>query len=515
MALTAETSGGNRLSAIVHSLSLKTGDGLSARFAKQLFNEVDDAEFETYGTSDLVAFAADAFDSFRQRRPGEPKTVLRQRFAGETELLAVDIVNDDMPFLLNSVLGALRALGLVPELVAHPIFEVRRNAQGILTALNAAAPASNGIPRESFIHLQIRKLGHQPPAAQIEEALSRVLSDVKTVVSDFAPMAGRLNIAIGQLERNPPPATAETIAESLAFLRWLLANNFVFLGIREYGYAGDQEHGQLMPHPELGLGLLRDPDVTVLRQEGDDRTLTPQGRAYFLNSPPVIVAKANSKSTVYRRIHMDTIGVKLYDAGGNITGGVLIAGLFTASAYNLPTRNIPLLRQKAGKVLRSSGYPPESHSGRALLNVLESFPRDELLQISPDQLARISEEVLKIDLTPRPRVFVRRDEFRRFVSVFVYVPRERHNTQVRIAIEKMLENAFDGRLESATPFFPESAMVRIHFVLWRKDADLRNPAEPNLESQVEAIITTWGDELRDCILQRYRRRGVRDCREIP
>ena len=137
MAFSAETSSVSKLSAIIQSLSRQTGDGLAARFAKHLFNEVDTAEFETYGTSDLVALAAGAFESFRQRQPGKPKIVLRQRFAGETELLAVDIVNDDMPFLLDSVLGALRELGLVPELVAHPIFEVRRNREGILDRSSA------------------------------------------------------------------------------------------------------------------------------------------------------------------------------------------------------------------------------------------------------------------------------------------------------------------------------------------------------------------------------------------
>ena len=503
MALIAETSSVSKLSAILESLSRQTGDGLAARFAKQLFHEVDTAEFEIYQTSDLVALAAHAFESFRQRQPDEPKIVLRQRFVGDTELLAVDIVNDDMPFLLNSVLGALRELGLVPELVAHPIFEVRRNGEGLLTTLKPAAPLPDGVARESFIHLQIRKLGPQPPAAEIEMALSLVLRDVKIAVSDFPAMFARLNLAIVQLERNPPPATAETNAESLAFLRWLLAGNFIFLGVREFAYAGDQEHGELVPRPELGLGLLRDEAVSVLRQGPEEHRLTPQGRAFFLNSPPVIVVKANSKSTVHRRIHMDTIGIKLYGAGGNIIGGVLLTGLFTATAYNQSTRRVPLLRQKVGKVLRSSGYPPESHSGRALLNVLETFPRDELFQISPGELARISEEVLKIDLTPRPRAFIRRDEFRRFVSVFVYVPRERHTTQLRLKIEKMLEKAFDGHLESATPFFPESPMVRVHYVVWRKEGDLCNPSEAYLESEVEKIITIWTDEFRDLILQRY------------
>ncbi len=513
MALSAETSSVSKLSAIVQSLSRQTGDALAALFAKQLFHEVDATEFETYGTNDLIVFAADAFESFSQRQQGEPKIVLRQRFVGDTELLAVDIVNDDMPFLLDSVLGALRELGLVPELVAHPIFEVWRNRKGIVTTLKPAAPSPNGVPRESFIHLQVRKLGPQPPASEIEKALRLVLRDVKTVVADFPSMFARLDLAIAQLERNPPPATAETNTELLAFLRWLLSVNFIFLGVREFGYAGDQEHGELIPRPELGLGLLRDDAVSVLRQAPDEHRLTPQGRAFFLNSPPVIVVKANAKSTVHRRVHMDTIGIKLYGAGGNITGGVLVAGLFAATAYNQSTRRVPLLSQKVSKVLRSSGYPPDSHSGRALLNVLETFPRDELFQISPDQLARISEEVLKIDLTPRPRAFIRRDEFRRFVSVLIYVPRERHNTQVRLQIEKMLEKAFGGHLESATPFFPESAMVRVHYVVWRRQGEMQNPSEAYLETEVETIITTWSDEFRDLILQRYGSAGYEHVRK--
>jgi glutamate dehydrogenase len=507
MTFSAETAGGSKLATVIRHLSGQAGDGLAAQFAKQLFDEVDTAEIDAYETGDLLAFAADAFESFRNRQPGRPKVVLRQRSVEKTEFLVVDIVNDDMPFLLDTVLGELRDLALIPELVAHPVFEVSRAPDGALTALGPARAHPNGIPRESFIHLQIRKIGPQPPDGELEKALSRVLAQVKTVVSDFSAMTGRLERAIAQFEHNPPPARAETNAESIAFLRWLTANNFTFLGIREYGYSGDRETGQLLPRPELGLGLLRDDDLTVLRRGAEERRLTPESRAFFLNSPPVIVAKANSKSTVHRRIHMDTIGIKLYGDGGNIAGEMRVAGLFTASAYNLSTRNIPLLRLKVDRVIRSSGYPPESYSGRALLNVLETFPRDELFQISAEQLARISEEILKIDLTPRPRLFVRRDEFGRFVSVFVYVPRERYNTDTRVAIASMLEETFDGRFESFTPFFPEGATVRIHFVVWRKDVELRNAEEADLEKAVEKIMRTWSDEFRDRLLQHYGNAG--------
>ncbi|MBI4723456.1 MAG: NAD-glutamate dehydrogenase, partial [Rhodomicrobium sp.] len=208
-------------------------------------------------------------------------------------------------------------------------------------------------------------------------------------------------------------------------------------------------------------------------------------------------------SAVHRQVHMDTIGIKLYGEGGKIEGEMRVAGLFTASAYNLSTTSIPLLRLKVEKVLRSSGYPLDSYSGRALLNVLETFPRDELFQISADQLARISEEILKIELTPRPRVFIRRDEFGRFISALVYVPRERYSTGVRVSIVKMLEEAFGGRLESVTPFFPEGAMVRMHILIWRMDVELRHAAEEDLEKKAEKIVRTWSDEFRDLILQHY------------
>ena len=187
-----------------------------------------------------------------------------------------------------------------------------------------------------------------------------------------------------------------------------------------------------------------------------------------------MVAKGNDKSTVHRRAHMDVVAIKLHGEGGKITGQLRIAGLFTASAYNLSTLSVPLLRQKIVKVLRGSGYPAGSFSERALLNVLETFPRDELFQISAEQLVRVTDGILKTSLTPRPRVFIRRDGFERFISAFVYVPRERYNTQVRVEIVKTLEEAFGGRLESFTPFFPEGSMVRIHIVIWREEESLKD-----------------------------------------
>jgi glutamate dehydrogenase len=487
----------------MQNLSERVPGELAARFAEELFARVDAGELEAYDPASLALLAAGAFESFRIRPPGKPKVVLWERTLKGMDFLAIDIVNNDMPFLLDSVVSELRGRGLVPELVAHPIFEVSRDRGGELTALHGGPAPADGAPRESFIHLQIRKTGPLPPSGEITDAILRVLADVNTVVSDFEAMTGRLERAIAEFEANPPPAAPEVNAEAMAFLRWLNANNFTFLGTREYAYTGSRVAGQLEAIPDSGLGLLRDESMLLLRHGLSQPEFTPQIRSYFLSSPPVIVAKGNGISTVHRRRHCDIIGIKLYGKGGKIAGHLRIAGLFAASAYNLSVLNIPLLRHKAAIVLRGSGYAAGGHSERALLNALETFPRDELFQIPVEQLARIAGEIVKTDLTPRPRVFVRRDEFERFISAFVYVPRERYDTGVRVAIVKALEEAFGGRLESFTPFFPEGAMVRIHFVIWRTNGPLKDVAEESLERAAAKIVRTWRDELCERILTQY------------
>ena len=506
MAMPAEDDQSVKFDEILARMKGQPRADLAARFAATLFAQVDMAEFAAYTVDELSAIAAQGFEHLLRRRPGEPKVDVREHKAGATSFTIVDIVNDDMPFLLDSVLGQLRDMGLTPELVAHPIFAVQRDAAGELTALHDASNSTHGLRRESFIHLHLRRIENEGAREALLPALLTVLGKVKTVVSDFQTMRGRLNGIIAEYQRNLPPAPVDVTTESILFLKWL-ASNFTFLGIREYRYLGDSETGQLQPVDSSGLGLLRDPEISVLRRGGEDKRLTDESRRFFLNSPPVIVAKANSVSSVHRRVHMDTVGIKLYDTAKRITGEVRIAGLFTATTYNASTRNIPLLRLKVDQILRHSGHSLDSYSGRALLNVLETFPRDELFQIPVERLASIASEILKLELTPRPRVFVRRDEFGRFLSVFVYVPRERFNTDTRVRIISMLEDAINGQFDAFTPFFSEGATVRLHIVIWRRDSDLRAVDELDLERKVESIVRTWRDELRDRLTQHYGEAG--------
>jgi glutamate dehydrogenase len=502
MAFAAQTGNVGKLEQIMTRLA-GGGDTLRAIFANALFQAVDMSEFDAYSVEELAGLASKAFDNMLQRQPGQPQINIGEHSTANASFLIIDAVNDDMPFLLDSMLGELRAFGLNAELVAHPIFLVKRDASGGLLSIEDAGSSSHGGKRESFIHLHIRRPDEQAAREAIAPALRRVLEQVRTVVADFPAMTARLEQAISSYHKNPPPAPLEVISESIQFLKWLNAGNFIFLGVREYRYEMQEGGSELVPIDGAGLGLLRDPDLSILRRSPITKRLTPESRSFFLNSPPVIVAKANSRSTVHRRTHMDTVGIKLYGQGGGISGEMRLAGLFTANAYNASTRTIPLLRQKVEQVLRRAGHAPDSYSGRALTNVLEAFPRDELFQASVAQLTEFSEEIVKLDLTPRPRVFVRRDEFGRFVSAFVYVPRERFSTDVRVRICSMLEQAFGGEFISFTPFFPEGPMVRLHIVIWRKDEELKQPATAQLEADAEAIIITWRDRFRGELTGRY------------
>ncbi len=209
------------------------------------------------------------------------------------------------------------------------------------------------------------------------------------------------------------------------------------------------------------------------------------------------------RSRVHRRVHLDYIGVKRFGADGRLIGQFLIVGLFTSTAYTRSTRAIPYLRRKVNAVVTRAGFDPEGHSGKALVNVLENYPRDELFQLDDDTLYQFIQTVLQLDERPRVRVLVRPDRFGRFVSVMLYAPRERYDSEVRKRIGAYFADVFKGRVSAFHPFFPEGPLVRVHFIIARGDNDLATPDRASLERGVEAIVRTWTDTLGDALAQAY------------
>src|SRR6516165_9621791 len=473
-------------------------------FVAALFAYAVPEDLMRYDPRQLAELAANAWSLLAVRKPGVPKIRLEAFDPAGHERLrndsVLEIVNDDMPFLVDSVLAELAERGIEVRFVVHPVLSVERDAAGRLTAFTGAKPAAGAL-RESVIYIHIERIEEEARRAEIVEAIERVLVDVRLCVEDWRAMTARVAGMVAELKANPPPLPAAEITEAVAFLEWLADNNFTFLGIRDYTFTAGED--ALEPVFETGLGILRARDMRVMQRWNQPLVITPQIRALLKQPTLLIVTKAAVRSRVHRRVYMDYVGVKRFDHGGKLVGEFRIVGLFTSTAYTRSTRSIPYLRRKVDAVLARAGFDPDGHSGKALVNVLENYPRDELFQLDEDTLYHFAWAVLQLDERPGVRVLPRRDRFHRFVSILGYVPRERYGSGVRRAIGEYLADVYKGRIAAFYPFFPEGALVRVHFIVARFDDQTPNPDRASLERAVAAIVRTWVDDLADALARQY------------
>ncbi|HZR89631.1 MAG TPA: NAD-glutamate dehydrogenase domain-containing protein, partial [Bradyrhizobium sp.] len=466
-------------------------------FTAGLFAGVAPEDVLRYDAEDLAKLAESAWSFFSDRKPGAPKIRI-EPYQGQTPrersipVCVLDIVNDDMPFLVDSVLGELSEHGVDVRMVAHPIFTVERDAAGHLALFHGLKSHASEAARESFMQIHIGQVDDVKRDAIIK-GVANVLEQIRVAVSDWRGMVTRVGEVIAELKTNPPPLPVDEIAEAIQFLQWLIDDNFTFLGVREYHVTSGEQ--TLEPALDTSLGILRSPEVRVLRRGQQLLEITPEIMAFLKEPRQLIIAKANVRSRVHRRAYLDYIGVKRFDAGGRLTGEFRIVGLFTSTAYTRAARTIPYLRRKVASVEKRAGFDPKSHSGKALANVLETYPRDELFQIDEDTLLPFALAVLQLDVHPRVRVLARRDRFDRFVSVLVYVPRERYDSHVRAAIGDYLASVFIGHVSAYYPFFPEGALTRVHFIIGRAGGATPDIDRPTLEKAVAEIVRTWSDGL--------------------
>nr|WP_245421958.1 NAD-glutamate dehydrogenase [Alsobacter soli] len=477
-------------------------------FVEALFARVSAEDLALYSAPDLAAFAASAFEHLSSpRRSGHEDirfTDRRVEIGGhERDITVVEILNDNMPFLLDSTLAELSDRGLAVRFVAHPIVAVERDSDGRLVrfAGEAMAGGQPGARRESLIQVHLDRLDGEAARQALAEGLAKVYADVRVAVRDWAAMRGRIAEAIHAYRSNPPPLPADEIAEAIALLDWLAADNFTLLGVREYRMPEGDTAAD--PVEGSGLGILSDPTVKVLRRGGELVAITPEIRAFLKEPVPLIVTKASVKSRVHRRVHLDYVGVKLFTPDGLLSGELRIVGLFTSSAYTETTQAIPYVRHKVAQVIRRAGYDPASHSGRALRNVLESYPRDELFQVGVDQLLRFTTDIMALYERPRVRVLSRPDRFDRFVSVLVYIPKERYDTQVRNRVGHLLASLYKGRLSAAYPAYPEGPLARTHYIIGRDEGKTPVIERGALEEAVQGVVRTWSDQLADALSDAY------------
>ncbi len=436
---------------------------------------------------------------------------------GPQQHTVVDVVTDDMPFLVDSVTAELTRLGHGIHVVFHPVVVARRDLAGRLLEVPDVDPAQQPGQQpehgaagsvdlvESWMHIEIdRQPDDRARLVSIEGNLRRVLSDVREAVEDWGKMrAAALAVADGLDAEQGRAAqqagiTYDELTTGQEFLRWLADHHFTFLGYREYALV--QEHGEdaLRAVPGTGLGILRSDPAPG---PGSFARLPPEVRAKAREPRLLVLTKANSRATVHRRGYLDYIGIKKFDADGRVIGERRILGLFSAAAYSESVQRIPVIRQKVRQVFDIHGFPLTSHSGKDLLEVLESYPRDDLFQIPVEELAEITGSVLYLQERRRVRLFLRKDAYGRYYSALVYLPRDRYNTDVRLKLQEILLEELSGSTLDYTAHSTESVLTRLHFVIRvNPGTALADVDAERIERRLAEAVRTWEDGFSELLI---------------
>ena len=419
----------------------------------------------------------------------------------------VQVVTDDMPFLVDSVVSALTRLKRTITLVVHPQMVVRRDVAGLLLEVSAADPLvfgkadkaarSHDTLVESWMSIEVDGETPEQDAATLVTELNDVLRDVREAVEDWPRMRQRSNDLSDALVLTPPSGVeVEEDHEAAALLRWLANDHFTFLGYREYDLVGNPGEEELSPITGSGLGILR-ADQAV---SSAFAKLPPRARTAARERHVLIVTKANSRSTVHRAAYLDYIGVKRFDANGNVDGERRFLGLFTSSAYNQSVLTIPVLRRKVHDVLAWVGFAPDSHGGKDLLEFFETYPRDELFQVEVPDLAEVAMAVHHMRERRQTRLFVRADRYERFVSALVYLPRDRYTTTVRLRMEQILAEAYGAASVDYTARVSESILARLHFVVRvPSGTPIPHVDADSLQAELAQATRSWDDDFVDAV----------------
>ena len=412
----------------------------------------------------------------------------------------IEIVAADVPFLVDSVNGELARLDCQIHLVIHPQFVIRRDVTGeMIEVLDLPPRAGNhpALPRdaalESWIHVEIDREIDPSRLTTLEHSLRRVLEDVRVTVEDWPKMRSAAEQIAAELREAPPVGLdAEDVAEGVELLEWLADGHFTFLGLREYALTERDGEEVLIGRNGTGLGILRHDQRAESSSFG---RLTAQARAKAREHRLLVLTKANSRATVHRTGYLDYIGVKTFDADGEVIGERRFLGLFASSAYTGSVLDIPVVRRKVAAVLDRGGFSPDSHSGKDLLQILQTYPRDELFEIDVDDLYTIAVAVMQLQERRRTRLFLRVDDYGRYVSCLVFLPRERYITKVRLMIEQILREAIGGTTVDYTARVSESVLARLHFVIRVPPGAGVPELDPvALEARLVAATRSWDDD---------------------
>ncbi len=475
------------------------------QFIHAYYHGVSEEDLAEHRPEDLAGAAVAHLALGKTRRAGKPLVrvfnpdLKHDAFTSSHTLIA--LVTDDMPFLVDSLGIIFNQSALAIHFIAHPVLTVRRDSGGHLRELAEESTGHDGASSESWQLYEVDRVSDARSLEALRDRIVATLDDVRGATSDWLEMRRRARTIASELETRSPGLPSAEVIESKELLEWMEDNHFTFLGYREYRLHRGRTSDQLEPDAGSGLGLLRPG-----RDHGrKPRTieLTGEIRDNAREKTLLIITKANTVSTVHRATYLDYVGVKTFDSAGEVSGEQRFIGLWTSSAYSKSAREIPVLRHKVQRVISHFGVSPTSHDGKAVMHVLETYPRDELFQASIADLVRIVRGIVNLYERQQVRVFVRRDAFRRFYSCLAYVPRDRYNTQVRQRIEAIAREDFHGTAIESQVQLSDSVLARLHLLVRTDPNDTHRADTGKLEERIAAAVRTWADGLKDALLARH------------
>ncbi|MET7970418.1 NAD-glutamate dehydrogenase [Micromonospora sp. NPDC005305] len=488
---------------VAQAVALAGDDHDAATLVGRFWRFAPDEELIGFTAEEMLDAARAHRDLAQQRVPGELKLRIHEPDA-EQHHTVIEIVTDDMPFLVDSVTALLNSHHLDVHLLVHPLVVVRREPLGRLTEVSADVEPDDAIAGdlvESWMRIEIDPVRDAAEREKLRRELQRVLTDVREAVEDWPKMRQRAlaladELASARTSDNRPPVPEKDITDSVELLRWLAHDHFTFLGYREYRLVDtDGADGGQALEAVLGTGL------GILRSDSPEarslNSMTPEAHEKVLEKRLLIITKANSRATVHRSAYLDYIGFKIFNEAGEVVGERRFLGLFSTAAYRTSVQELPVVRRKVAEVLDRSGLSLRSHSGKDLLQILETYPRDELFQIKTDDLYHAVIGVLRMAGRRQLRVFLRRDAYGRFISCLIYLPRDRFTTQNRLRMQDILLRELNGVGVDYTTRVTESMLARVHFIV-RTDPN-SPPGEIDADLLAEELADAtrlWDDDYR-------------------
>lgn len=478
-----------------------TQKALVQQFGRLLYKNIsnDDLAYRTdsdmYGATLSLWNALDKFDGGKPYvRVFNPEIAKHGWNSSHT---IVEIIVKDMPFLVDSVRMTLNRLSITAHLLLHSPIGIKRDKNNKVVEFLELA---KGITKETVLFIEIDRQNAKKDIDALTKELHSVVDEVSLAVNDWQVMTDKLEGIAKDCGKFNWPVSKDEQKQTQVFLSWLADHNFTLMGYRYYDVKAIEGDHRWVPQNDTSMGLMKN---SVNDRERLLSKLPSSARTEAISKNPLILTKTNTRSRVHRPAHMDYVGIKVFNKDGHVVGEHRFLGLYAAAFYNQSATQLPMLREKIKTVCELSGFDQGTHAFKAFVNIVETYPRDELLQTPADELAQIVMGIFQMQERGISRLFIRKDVFGRFFSCMVYVPRERYNTQLRKETQALLKASLGSQEEvEFTTFFSESVYARTHYIARVPDNNAEYDVK-QIEKNIIELTKTWNDRLNASITAQY------------